>query len=68
MTEAARRILSVLRDEGSRRRALRLLAKSADGRTETYLFARGISKVLLAGLLRNGLATCSKARAGRTAD
>ena len=51
--------------EGSRWRALRLLAKSIDGRTETYLFARGISKVLLAGLLRDGLATLSKARAGR---
>jgi hypothetical protein len=28
------------------------------------LFPRGISKVLLAGLLRDGLATQSKARAG----
>jgi len=65
MTEAARRILSVLRDEGSRRRALRLLAKSVDGHTdEPYLLACGISKVLLVGLLRDGLATQIKARAG----
>ena len=64
MTEAARRILSVLRDEGSRRRALRLLAKSVDGHTEPYLLACGISKVLLAGLLRDGLAIQIKARAG----
>ena len=49
---------------GNRWRALRLLAKSVDGHTEPYLFARGISKVLLAGLLRDGLATRSKARAG----
>jgi hypothetical protein len=28
------------------------------------LFARGISKVLLAGLIRDGFATRSKARAG----
>ena len=54
----------VLLREGSRWRALRLLAKSADGHTEPYLFARGISKALLAGLLRDGLATWSKARAG----
>ena len=64
MTEAARRILSVLRDEGSRRRALRLLAKSVDEHTEPYLLACGISKVLLVGLLRDGLATQIKARAG----
>jgi hypothetical protein len=49
---------------GNRWSALRLLAKSVDGHTEPYLFARGISKVLLAGLLRDGLATQSKARAG----
>jgi hypothetical protein len=30
----------------------------------THLFARGISKALLAGLLRDGLATWSKVRAG----
>jgi len=64
MTEAARRVLSVLRDEASRRRALRLLAKSVDEHTEPYLLACGISKVLLAGLLRDGLATWSNARAG----
>ena len=64
MTEAARRVLSVLRDEASRRRALRLLAKSVAGHTEPYLLACGISKALLAGLLRDGLATRIKARAG----
>ena len=54
----------VLLREGSRWRALRLLAKSIDGHTEPYLLACGISKVLLAGLIRDGLATRSKARAG----
>ena len=49
---------------GNRWRALRLLAKSVDGHTEPYLFARGVSKALLACLLRDGLATWSKARAG----
>jgi hypothetical protein len=42
----------------------RLLAKSVDGHTEPYLLACGITKVLLAGLLRDGLATWSNARAG----
>ena len=50
---------------GNRWSALRLLAKSVDGHTEPYLFARGISKVLLAGLLRDGLASWTAARAGR---
>jgi hypothetical protein len=58
MTEAAQRVLSaaerpvLLRDEDSRWRALRLLAKSADGHTEPYLFACGIGKALLAGIER----------------
>ena len=67
MTKAAQRAAverPVLLREGSRWRALRLLAKSVDGHTEPYLLACGISKVLLAGLLRDGLATRSKARAG----
>ena len=70
MTKAGQRVSSVverpvlLRDEGSRRRALRLLAKSADGHTEPYLLACGISKALLVGLLRDGLATLSKGHAG----
>ena len=49
---------------GNRWSALRLLAKSVDGHTEPYLLACGISKVLLVGLLRDGLATQIKARAG----
>ena len=57
MTEAGRRVPDLLR-------ALSLLAKSVDGHTDTYLFACGISKALLAGLLRDGLATWSKPRAG----
>jgi hypothetical protein len=67
MTKAGQRAAverPVLLREGSRWRALRLLAKSADGHTEPYLFACGIGKALLAGLLRDGLATWSKARAG----
>ena len=49
-TEAAQRVLSaverpvLLRDEDSRWRALRLLAKSADGHTEPYLFAVASAK------------------------
>jgi hypothetical protein len=67
MTKAGQRAAverPALLREGSRWRALRLLAKSVDGHTEPYLFACGISKALLAGLLRDGLATWSKARAG----
>jgi hypothetical protein len=75
MTEAGRRVLSgstppavergKLLRKGSLWRALRLLAKSAHGHTEPYLFACGISKALLAVLLRNGLVTLSRARAGK---
>ena len=64
MTEAGRRVPSIV-ERPDLLRALSLLAKSVDGNTDTYLFACGISKVLLAGLLRDGLATLSKARAGR---
>ena len=64
MTEAGRRVPSVV-ERPDLLRALSLLPKSVDGHTDTYLFACGISKVLLAGLLRDGLATLSKARAGR---
>ena len=49
----------------SRRRALAILAKSADGRTEAILRARGITQHILAGLIRDGLASASTARVGR---
>ena len=64
MTEARRRVALIV-ERPDLLRALSLLPKSVDGHTDTYLFACGISKVLLAGLLRDGLATLSKARAGR---
>ena len=49
----------------SRRRVLRLLSKSINGHAEPILLARGFNKELLDGLIRDGLATRSTARAGR---
>jgi hypothetical protein len=46
-----------------RLRALSLLATSADGRTEARLLARGEE---ISGLIRDGLATASTVRVGRT--
>jgi hypothetical protein len=49
----------------SRHHALKFLAKSINGHSEPLLLARGFNRELLAGLLRDGLATASKECAGR---
>jgi hypothetical protein len=49
----------------SRQRALTILAKSADGRTEAILRARGITQGVLAGLIRDGLVTATEDRVGQ---
>jgi hypothetical protein len=48
-----------------RRRALRVLADSSDGCTEALMMAHGFKLELLAGLIRDGLATTSIDRVGR---
>ena len=49
-----------------RLRALSLLANSADGRTEARLLSRGFTREVISGLIRDGLATASTVRVGRT--
>ena len=49
-----------------RLRALSLLASSADGRTEARLLSRGFTREVISGLIRDGLATASTVRVGRT--
>jgi hypothetical protein len=49
----------------STRAALRLLAKSANGRTESNLLARGFRKEHLTRLVCNGLVTAHTEHAGR---
>jgi hypothetical protein len=49
-----------------RLRALSLLANSADGRTEARLLSRGFTREEISGLIRDGLATASTVRVGRT--
>ena len=48
-----------------RLRALTLLANSADGRTEARLLSRGLTREVISGLIRDGLATASTGRVGR---
>jgi hypothetical protein len=48
-----------------RRRALRILATSPDGRGEAVLFAHGFTPALLADLVRGGLAIRKTQRVGR---
>jgi hypothetical protein len=48
-----------------RLRALTLLANSADGRTEARLLSRGLTREVISGLIRDGLATASTERVGR---
>jgi hypothetical protein len=45
------------RDGGVRRRALELLAASADGATEAIMLAHGFTMEMLVDLVRAGLAT-----------
>jgi hypothetical protein len=49
----------------SRRPALILLAKSAKGHTETILRTHGLTRQVIDGLIRDGLATASTVRVGR---
>jgi hypothetical protein len=48
-----------------RQRALTFLARSADGHAEATLHAHGFTREMLAGLIREGLATATTARVGR---
>jgi hypothetical protein len=45
---------------GEQRRALRLLAGSALGATESTMMAHGFTKAMLDALVRNGLATVER--------
>jgi hypothetical protein len=58
-------VSSSSRPLNSRHRVLRLLASSDNGHTEPNLLARGFSEELLAGLLKDGLATRGTERVGR---
>jgi hypothetical protein len=49
-----------------RQRALSLLANSADGRTEARLFSQGFTREVISSLIRDGLATASTGRVGRS--
>jgi len=46
-------------------RALALLARSPNGRTETFMFLHGCTRQYLDGLIRVGFATATKERVGR---
>jgi hypothetical protein len=48
-----------------RKRALSLLANSANGCTEARLLSRGFTREVISGLIRDGLATASTGRVGR---
>jgi hypothetical protein len=48
-----------------RQRALSLLANSTDGRTEARLLSHGVTREVISGLIRDGLATASTDRLGR---